>query len=93
MFADELGKYSALGFGVGFTKEMERVSEDMKNAMPTSFEVTPEVATSSAGIAGYAFSDLVSALKDALMGVEVVMDDRKMGQFVTRTVTNEIYST
>ena len=93
VFADELGKYSALGFGVGFTKEMERVSEDMKNAMPTSFEVTPEVATSSAGIAGYAFSDLVSALKDALMGVEVVMDDRKMGQFVTRTVTNEIYST
>ena len=93
VFADELGKYSALGFGVGFTKEMEKVSEDMKNAMPTSFEVTPEVATSSAGIGGYAFSDLVSALKDALMGVEVVMDDRKMGQFVTRTVTNEIYST
>lgn len=93
VFADELGKYSALGFGVGFTKEMEKVSEDMKNAMPTSFEVTPEVATSSAGIGGYAFNDLVSALKDALMGVEVVMDDRKMGQFVTRTVTNEIYST
>lgn len=93
VFADELGKYSALGFGVGFTKEMEKVSEDMKNAMPTSFEVTPEVATSSAGVGGYAFSDLVSALKDALMGVEVVMDDRKMGQFVTRTVTNEIYST
>lgn len=93
VFADELGKYSALGFGVGFTKEMEKVSEDMKNAMPTSFEVTPEVSASSAGIAGYAFNDLVSALKDALMGVEVVMDDRKMGQFVTRTVTNEIYST
>ena len=93
VFADELGKYSALGFGVGFTKEMEKVSEDMKNAMPTSFEVTPEVSTSSTGIGGYAFNDLVSALKDALMGVEVVMDDRKMGQFVTRTVTNEIYST
>ena len=93
VFADELGKYSALGFGVGFTKEMEKVSEDMKNAMPTSFEVTPEVSASSTGIGGYAFNDLVSALKDALMGVEVVMDDRKMGQFVTRTVTNEIYST
>ena len=93
VFADEIGKFSALGFGVGFTKEMEKVSEDMKNAMPASFEVTPEVATSSTGIGGYAFNDLVSALKDALMGVEVVMDDRKMGQFVTRTVTNEIYST
>lgn len=94
VFADELGKYSALGFGVGFKKEMQKVSEDMREAMPSSFEITPEVGASSAGgIGGYAFNDLVSALKDALMGVEVVMDDRKMGQFVTRTVTNEIYST
>lgn len=94
VFADEIGKYSALGFGVGFKKEMQKVSEDMRDAMPSSFEITPEVGASSAGgIGGYAFNDLVSALKDALMGVEVVMDDRKMGQFVTRTVTNEIYST
>ena len=51
-------------------------------------------AKAGAGIyGGLGKESLVTALKEALLGVGVYLDDRKMGQFVTKTVTSEIYNT
>ena len=36
--------------------------------------------------------DIKQAVKEALGDMDVVMDDDKMGKFVTKTVTDEIYS-
>jgi len=38
LFRDELGKNMALGIGVGFEEQMNQVSKDMQNAIPTSFD-------------------------------------------------------
>lgn len=97
VFRDEIGKQLALGIGVGFEDEMEEVSNMMADAIPSTFDITPEVTggiTASNGIFGSDMSleTLTEALKQALTGVDVMLDDRKLGQFVTRTVTNEIYS-
>ena len=94
-FAREIGEPSALGIGVGFEKAMKKVSADMYDAMPTDLEVKAKVtATGKRGSNAFgelSYQSIAEAVKDALLGVDVVMDDRKMGQFVTKTVTAEIY--
>ena len=76
---------------------MKNVSEEMKDAIPTEFDISPKVkseAKAGAGIyGGLGKESLVSALKEALLGVGVYLDDRKMGQFVSKTVASEIYNT
>jgi len=39
VFRDEVGKYLAQGVGVGFTDEMLNVAADMRNAVPTNFDI------------------------------------------------------
>ena len=89
---DHIGKNMARGISVGFEKEMQNVKRDMLDAIPTSFDVAPEVTSSGYGAYGGNYSELVRALKEALTGVDVVLDDRKLGQFVTKTITSEVYS-
>lgn len=36
---DEVGVFLAQGIGVGFTKEMDKVTRDMQNAIPSEFDV------------------------------------------------------
>lgn len=90
---DLVGKNLALGIGEGFTEEMKAVSEDMINAVPTSFNA-PEVSggASLAGGGSLSYTDLVNALREALEGVNVEMDNVTMGRFVKKTVTQAIYT-
>ena len=93
VFRDVIGKNLALGIGVGFEDEMKEVSKSMQDAIPTSFDASGDVTGSSiSSIGGIDTRTLANALKEALTGVDVVLDDRKVGQFVTRTITAEIYS-
>ena len=39
LFRDEVGKNLALGLGLGFTDEMKEVTDEMQEAIPTSFDV------------------------------------------------------
>lgn len=41
LMRDEVGKFMAEGIGVGFTKEMDKVTEDMLKALPTTFDMDP----------------------------------------------------
>ena len=43
LFRDEIGKNLALGLGVGFTDNMEKVRRDMQKALPTSFDIDPQM--------------------------------------------------
>lgn len=51
LFRDQIGKNLALGIGEGFSDEMDKVSKDMKNAVPTDFDT--EVQATVSGISGY----------------------------------------
>ena len=93
LFHDEIGANLALGIGEGFSDEMRAVEDDMKNALPTAFDIKPAVNTGN--ISGYTggveVNALAAAIKQALQGVAVVLDDNAVGEFVTDTVTNAIY--
>lgn len=87
LFRDEIGENLALGIGEGFEDEMRAVSEDMKNSIPTNFDVSASV---SGGLSGY--ESMVEAFKQALSDMKIELDDEAAGKFVERTVSRAIYA-
>ena len=87
---DEVGKYLAEGIGVGFTDEMRNVSQDMANAIPSSFDVDTTVSGGSAQAAQ--MSGMVDAFKQALEEMKIELDDEIAGRFVEKTVARAIYT-
>ena len=47
LFKKEVGTYLAQGIGVGFVDEMDKVTKDMQNALPTSFDTMVNADISS----------------------------------------------
>lgn len=90
LFRDEIGKNLALGVGEGFGATMREVSADMQGAIPTEFDTSLNMSTSSNG--GSSYDYLVRAFMDALKGVKVVMNNREMGAFVIKTVERTVYT-
>lgn len=99
LMRDEVGKYLAMGIGVGFENEMSSVSKQMQDAMPSTdvFAQPYDFGTVSAAqqaSTGYGYgsqSNLIDALVEALQNVRVVLDDEVAGRFVKKTVTAAIY--
>ena len=60
LFRDEVGTYLAQGIGVGFTDEMKSVAEDMVHALPTDFDVTPNITTGFSSKKQYSDNNVVS---------------------------------
>ena len=91
VFRDEVGKYVAQGFGIGFSDEMKNVSVDMAAAVPKNFSISPVV--SGTEISGGMNTDmnLVESFKTALKQLKIELDDEVAGKFVERTVSNVIY--
>lgn len=94
VFKDEIGKNLALGVGEGFADTMADISADMQGAIPTEFDA--DIHTNYKAGAGYSHNStydmMVSAFKQALTEVKVVMNNREMGAFVTDTVERVVYS-
>ena len=89
----EMGGYMAQGLGIGFEDEMAAVTDQMRDAVPTSFDVTAGDVSSVGAIGGgFDYYTLVDAFREALMGVDVTMDDIRMGKFVRKTVSDAIYT-
>ena len=89
----EMGGYMAQGLGLGFEDEMAAVTDQMRDAVPTSFDVTAGDVSSVGAIGGgFDYYTLVDAFREALMGVDVTMDDIRMGKFVRKTVSDAIYT-
>lgn len=91
LMRDEVGKNLALGIGEGFSDEMKYVATEMGNAIPTSFDVNSSVAGARYANGGSQI-DMISAFKQALSQVKIVLDDEVAGEFVERTVTRVIYA-
>ena len=93
LFKDEIGTNLALGIGEGFGDTMSDVSKEMANAIPTEFDTNINASygsSASSSISNY--DNMVSAFKEALKNVKVVMNDREMGTFVTDTIEKVVYS-
>jgi phage-related protein len=90
LFENEIGKNLALGVGEGFSSTMTDVSADMQGAIPTEFDTNVNMSTSSSYGSNYDY--LVSAFKEALKDVKVVMNNREMGAFIVSTVEREVYA-
>ena len=90
VFKEEVGKNLALGLGEGFTDTMSDVTAEMAGAVPTSFDANVNMNTSSSYGSNYDY--LVSAFKQALKDVKVVMNNREMGAFVTETLERAVYN-
>lgn len=93
VFRDEVGKNLALGLGEGFTDTMADVTADMQGAIPSEFD-TDINAHLNAGASshGSTYDMMVSAFKQALTEVKVVMNNREMGAFVKNTVERAVYT-
>ncbi len=89
VFRDEVGTYLAQGVGLGFTDEMQQITKDMNNSIPTDFEVNGAYKLSgSASImdsnlynafAAVAMDILLPALKD--IGIEISTVEKNGGIF------------
>lgn len=90
LFRDEIGKNLALGVGEGFGDTMADVSADMQEAIPTEFDTSVNMNGSSSYGSNYDY--LVTAFKEALKDVRVVMNNREMGAFIVSTVEREVYT-
>ena len=101
----EIGKNLALGIGEGFVDEMDKVSKSMtvpvddliydyKSAMSSlthgiNTSVNPVINPKITYEQNY---DLMSkAMKEALNDMVVDLDDREVGRFVSKTITQEVY--
>ena len=94
VFKDEIGTNLALGVGEGFADTMADVSADMQSAIPTEFDanISTSMNVASAASQMNTYDMMVSAFKQALTEVKVVMDDREMGGFITNQVERVVFA-
>lgn len=90
LMSDTVGKNLALGIGEGFGATMNEVTADMQGAIPTEFDTSVNMSASSSYGSNYDY--LVTAFKEALKDVKVVMNNREMGDFIVSTVEREVYA-
>ena len=86
VFRDELGKQSALGYGIGFEEEIKNVYRDMQHAIDIEQnKLQANVET------GKVFNTLANTTPVAISVIaDVEMDSQKVGRLVTPTVTRTI---
>lgn len=107
VMADEVGKFMGEGVGVGFVEAMDDVEKQMASSIPIDSlirNVNGAMSTLNHGIQtsinpninpnityDMNYQMMAKAMKDALSDMEIALDDREVGKFVTKTITDEIY--
>ena len=94
LFKEEIGTNLALGIGEGFADTMTDVSKEMGDSIPTEFDadINTNMNLASGNTRVSTYDMMVSAFKQALTEVKVVMDDREMGGFVTDAVERVVFA-
>lgn len=108
VMADQVGVFLAEGIGVGFEDEMESVEKDMAKSIPVqslvndvnsamrglnygiNSSINPQVNPNITFDQNYFL--MAQAMKEALSEMQIELDDREVGKFVTKTITEEIYN-
>jgi phage-related protein len=89
----EVGAMLARGIGDGFQMEMKNVTADIEKALPTSFDVNPEIKSGSLNeTGGIDYYSMVNAFKQALGEMNIELDDQKVGKFIKKTVSDAIFT-
>lgn len=83
LFADDVGKNLALGIGVGFDKNMDTVTKEMQDSLPTSFDVSPVV---NARILGN-----MSATAEKLYGVNTFALPNNINNSTDKSITVNVH--
>ena len=107
VMADEVGHWMGEGIGVGFVDAMDDVEKQMANSIPVESliqDVNGAMSSLNRGIQtsinpninpnityDMNYQMMAKAVKDALSDMEIALDDREVGKFVTKTITEEIY--
>ena len=107
VMADQVGKFMGEGVGEGFVDAMDDVEKQMAKSIPIDSlvndvnsamkglsygiqtSINPQVNPNITLDQNYQL--MASAMKDALSTMEISLDDREVGKFVTKTITDEIY--
>lgn len=108
VMANEVGYWMGEGVGVGFTDAMNDVEKQMASSIPIDTlqsQVSSAMSGLSRGISNSInpqinpnitydmnYNMMANAMKDAMSGMEIELDDREVGKFVTKTITEEIYN-
>lgn len=90
MLRDEVGKFMAQGIGVGFSDEMEDVAQNMKDAIPTKFDTSMQVNSSSNLTGSFNNINLVQTFKEALKEMKIELNDREIGNFVDTKIAEVV---
>ena len=92
VFKEQVGKNIALGIGEGFSEEMAQISKDMQDEIPTLDvgDISYNSGSSLGGALNY--QAMIDAFKEALGQMTVELDDKQVGKFVKKTVSNAIYT-
>ena len=107
LMADEIGYWMGEGVGVGFVDAMDDVEKQMANSIPIESlmqDVNSAMSSLNHGIQtsinpninpnityDMNYQMMAKAMKDAMSDMEIALDDREVGKFVTKTITDEIY--
>ena len=107
VMADQVGKYMGEGIGVGFVDAMDEVEKEMADAMPIdaliqdvngamqglnrgiNTSINPQINPNITYEQNYEM--MAQAMKEAMSTMQVELDDREVGKFVSKTITDEIY--
>lgn len=106
VFRDQIGKNLALGVGEGFENEMDDVTKDMQDALPTNFDLASNVKLSNdvtsdsfntptvteSALSQFNPDLMVDKFKEALEGMAFKIDGDKMGELVIADVERVIFS-
>lgn len=102
VFRDEVGKYLAQGLGEGFVDEMESITKDINDSIPTDFNIEGSVSMSRYSSGSNAEISSVSGaidydrLTNAFMAAlnifkpQVILDRNKIGEFIIDTINREV---
>lgn len=84
---DEVGKNLALGIGEGFTSQMKKVTSDMNDVLPTSFDVDSTVnGTLNNGLTGQALSENA----EYVLNISIPLDGRELVRRTIRFTSEEL---
>ena len=95
VFRDEIGSNLAKGIGIGFEQEMNNVTNDIQDSLPTEFDLTSKVNMNNKVNGSNNFlnnpNNMIESFQKALEGMAIKFDSEKMGELVIKKVEEVVF--
>lgn len=77
---DEVGKFMADGIGIGFSNEMDKVTNQMQNSIPKEFDVNSSIINSNNNNNRFNLTEsLIEAFKE--FKPKIILNEKEIGEF------------